>query len=106
MQIKRAGVPTVPDPNQLVGFIAGFVKAARLVWNLLLDQRVSGLLKAVYVITHFLWFISPLGIFDDIVLPGIGEVDDLIFIFLAFWVLTHFSPTAVVEELRARIEEG
>ncbi|HSJ59563.1 MAG TPA: DUF1232 domain-containing protein [Anaerolineae bacterium] len=90
------------DLRESAGFLAGLVKQARLSWRLFRDGRVPGWLKLV-PIASLLYLLSPVDILPDLVLPGLGQIDDLAMLLLAAKVFVDLSPPGVVREHLAEI---
>jgi uncharacterized membrane protein YkvA (DUF1232 family) len=79
------------------GFLGGLVRQARLGWRLLRDSRVPTWAKAI-PFAAFLYLLSPIDFVPDWVLPGLGEVDDVVMILLALKVFVDLSPPGIVRE--------
>jgi uncharacterized membrane protein YkvA (DUF1232 family) len=79
------------------GFLGGLVRQARLGWRLLRDSRVPGWVKMIPAV-GLIYFLSPIDIIPDWVLPGLGELDDLVVIVLALKMFVDLSPPGVVRE--------
>jgi uncharacterized membrane protein YkvA (DUF1232 family) len=75
----------------------GLIKQARLVWRLLRDSRVSDWLKLIPV-AALVYLLSPIDLIPDLMLPGLGELDDLAVILLSLKMLVELSPPSVVRE--------
>jgi uncharacterized membrane protein YkvA (DUF1232 family) len=85
------------DLQQSAGMVGGLVKQARLVWRLLKDNRVPGWVKLIPV-AGLIYLISPIDLLPDLMLPGLGEVDDVMIILLALKGFVDLSPPGVVRE--------
>ncbi|MGD2206460.1 MAG: DUF1232 domain-containing protein [Anaerolineae bacterium] len=83
--------------QKTAGFLAGLIKQARLAWRLLNDSRVPAWIKLIPV-AGLVYFLSPVDLIPDLMLPGLGEVDDVILILLALRALVDLSPPGVVRE--------
>jgi uncharacterized membrane protein YkvA (DUF1232 family) len=79
------------------GLLGGLVRQARLGWRLLRDSRVPAWVKMVPVV-GLLYFLSPIDIIPDWMLPGLGELDDLVILVLALKMFVDLSPPGVVRE--------
>ena len=79
------------------GFLGGVVKQVRLGWRLFKDSRVPGWVKMI-PIAGLLYFLSPVDLIPDFVLPGLGEVDDVLLLLLALKMLVDLSPQGIVQE--------
>lgn len=85
------------DPRQTQGLFGGIFRQARLGWRLLHDSRVPGWIKLV-PFAAFIYFLSPIDLIPDWVLPGLGEVDDVVVLLLALKAFLDLSPPGVVRE--------
>jgi uncharacterized membrane protein YkvA (DUF1232 family) len=63
-------------------------------WN---DGRVPGWVKLI-PIAGLLYFLSPIDLIPDLMLPGLGEVDDIVVLILALKMFLDLSPPGVVRE--------
>lgn len=79
------------------GFFNGLLKQGRLGWRLLQDGRVPGWVKLIPV-AGFLYLLSPIDLIPDWVLPGLGELDDIMILILALKMFVDFSPPGIVTE--------
>jgi uncharacterized membrane protein YkvA (DUF1232 family) len=79
------------------GLLGGLFRQARLGWRLLHDSRVPGWIKLV-PFAAFAYFLSPIDLIPDWVLPGLGEVDDIVVLVLALKAFLDLSPPGVVRE--------
>ena len=82
--------------QERAGLVGGLVKQARLVWRLLKDSRVPGLVKLIPV-AGLIYLLSPIDLVPDY-LPVLGEVDDVMIILLALKAFVDLSPPGVVRE--------
>lgn len=76
----------------------------RLAWLLLGDQRVPLPVRAILPVL-VLYLAMPLDLVPDFI-PLIGMLDDLLVIFVAFGLLLHLVPVAVIESLIDDLEAG
>ena len=83
--------------QESAGFVGGMIRQARLAWRLLNDSRVPGWVKLIPLF-GVLYFLSPIDLIPDLMLPGLGEVDDVVMILLALKVFVDLSPSGVVRE--------
>lgn len=89
--------PSESDLQQTSGLFGGLFRQARLGWRLLHDSRVPGWIKLV-PFAAFIYFLSPIDLIPDWVLPGLGEVDDVVLLLLALKAFVDLSPPGVVRE--------
>ncbi len=69
----------------------------RLVWHLLLDKRVSWHLKLVPV-AAMVYFVIPYDLLPELVIPGWGEVDDLLILYFAGRFFLSRIPGEIMAE--------
>ena len=67
----------------------------RLVFRLMLDGRVPLRLKLLLP-AALVYLVSPLDLFPDIIVPGLGHVDDLLVILAALVLFLVMAPREVV----------
>jgi uncharacterized membrane protein YkvA (DUF1232 family) len=77
--------------------IGGLLRQSRLAWRLLRDSRVPGWVKII-PIGGLLYLISPIDLVPGFMLPGIGQVDDLVLLLLAMKAFVDLSPPGIVRE--------
>lgn len=85
------------DLQEAAGFAGGLVRQARLAWRLLRDSRVPGWVKLI-PFAGLIYFLSPIDLIPDLMLPGLGEVDDVVVILLALKMFVDLSPPGIVRE--------
>jgi len=85
------------DLQETAGFLGGLVKQARLAWRLLNDGRVPSWVKMIPV-AGLVYFLSPIDLIPDLMLPGLGEIDDVVILLLALKVFVDLSPPGIVRE--------
>jgi uncharacterized membrane protein YkvA (DUF1232 family) len=83
--------------QETAGFLGGLVKQARLAWRLFHDGRVPGWVKLIPVAGLF-YLLSPIDIIPDLILPGLGEMDDVVILLLALKMFVDLSPPGIVRE--------
>lgn len=89
------------SPQNSLNLLAQTLNYIRLVWRLMLDQRVPWALKIIPIIT-LIYVISPVDLIPDLI-PGLGQLDDLAVIFLGLNWFVDLCPPAVVTEHRRSI---
>jgi uncharacterized membrane protein YkvA (DUF1232 family) len=77
-------------------FLLGFPRYCRLFFRLLKDSRVGILPKIVFV-GAVLYFILPLDLFPDLVIPILGWTDDLVIFYVAGRFLLRHAPPELIE---------
>ena len=92
-----AKIPSTSELRESAGFVGGLVKQSRLAWRLLRDSRVPGWVKVIPV-GALLYLISPIDLVPGLILPGLGQVDDLVLLLLALKAFVDVSPPGVVRE--------
>ena len=88
---------TSSELRETAGFLGGIVKQIRLAWRLYQDGRVSGWVKLIPV-AGLLYLLSPIDLVPDLMLPGLGEVDDIVLLLLALKMFVDLSPQGIVRE--------
>jgi uncharacterized membrane protein YkvA (DUF1232 family) len=90
---------TGSDPNldHSAGFLSGLIRQARLGWRLFKDSRVPGWVKLIPV-AGLVYLLSPIDLVPDLMIPGLGEIDDIALILLALKLFVDFSPPGIVSE--------
>jgi uncharacterized membrane protein YkvA (DUF1232 family) len=83
--------------KETVGLVGGLIHQARLVWRLLRDNRVPTLVKLIPV-AGLIYLLSPIDLVPDLMLPGIGEVDDIVILILALKTFLDLAPEGIVGE--------
>jgi uncharacterized membrane protein YkvA (DUF1232 family) len=89
--------PSGSELQDTAGFLGGLIRQARLGWRLMKDGRVPGWVKVI-PFAALIYFLSPIDLIPDWVVPGLGEVDDIVVILLALKMFVDFSPDGVVAE--------
>jgi uncharacterized membrane protein YkvA (DUF1232 family) len=85
------------DLQDAAGFLGGLIQQARLGWRLLNDNRVPGWVKLIPA-AGLLYLLSPIDLIPDLMLPGLGEVDDVVMLILALKMFLDLSPPGIVRE--------
>jgi uncharacterized membrane protein YkvA (DUF1232 family) len=86
-----------PDVTQTAGFLGNLARQARLVWRLFRDRRVSGWVKLI-PIAGLAYLLSPIDLLPDLLLPGLGELDDLTIILVSLKMFVDLAPPELVRE--------
>jgi uncharacterized membrane protein YkvA (DUF1232 family) len=93
----------VPPPRG-IGFFQQLIEQLRLSWGLLLDNRVPLALKVI-PIAAVAYIISPIDLLPDFFL-GLGQLDDLGVLMMAFTAFNNMAPGHVVAEHISRLRNG
>jgi uncharacterized membrane protein YkvA (DUF1232 family) len=93
--LKKSGLPT--DLRQTAGLVGGLFQQARLVWRLLRDGRVPSVVKLIPLAGLF-YLLSPVDLIPDVLIPGLGQLDDLAILLLALKAFVDLAPPGVVRE--------
>jgi uncharacterized membrane protein YkvA (DUF1232 family) len=70
---------------------------AKLFLHLMADARISPWLKLL-PIGAILYLISPIDLIPDVVLPGIGVLDDAAILWLGYYTFLELCPPEVISE--------
>lgn len=97
MSENRSRRPSTPDIDETAGLVGGIVKQARLAWRLFRDARVPGWAKLI-PIAGLLYLLSPIDLIPEMMIPLLGEVDDVVLLLLAVKLFVDLSPPGVVRE--------
>jgi uncharacterized membrane protein YkvA (DUF1232 family) len=97
---ERAG-----DVGTLMGWLKDFFGHFRLAWELLWDDRVPFVTKIIPILT-LLYVISPVDLVPGMVVPGLGQLDDLAVFLIGLRLFIDVCPPALVAEHQedARLE--
>lgn len=79
---------------RIIYFIPQF---AKLYWMIFKDKRTPIYLKLLLVFA-LIYFVSPMDIIPEIILPGFGLIDDALLLVIAFKYFIKLAPGKVVEE--------
>jgi uncharacterized membrane protein YkvA (DUF1232 family) len=83
--------------SQEGGVVRNILNQLKLIFRLMKDRRVSFLAKLV-PIGAFAYLLMPADIVPNVVLPGIGMLDDAAVLWLGTYIFTELCPPAVVAE--------
>ncbi len=86
-----------PEVSKTANVTAGLLTQARLVWRLLRDSRVPAWAKLIPV-AGLIYLISPIDLIPDLMLPGVGEIDDLAVLLIALKMFVEITPPRLVNE--------
>ena len=91
---KRPSQGIIPSQG---GVLQDTLLRIKLIIRLLGDRRVNPWLKLV-PIAGILYLVSPLDLIPDVMLPVIGELDDIAILWLTNHFFIEFCPPEVVRE--------
>lgn len=92
--------PYIPEGS----FIREMVQQIKLVYNLLLDQRVPALTKLI-PLASVVYLFSPVDLLPDLAL-GLGQLDDLAVVMLGLRFFLELAPPEVVREHLKRLSQA
>ncbi len=75
---------------------------ARICWGLMLDRRVPPHLKLI-PIGAVLYLLLPYDLIPDFLVPVIGQIDDLLVLFLAFRLFLGLVPADILFEHQQKV---
>lgn len=90
-------LPSQTEVRETIGFVGNVLVQARLAWRLLRDSRVPAWVKLIPA-AAVAYLVSPIDLVPDLVIPGLGQMDDLAILLLSAKALVDFSPAEVVRE--------
>jgi len=76
---------------------------ARLYWSLFWDRRAPILPKLILLLS-IIYFVSPLDLVPDFVIPGLGYIDDLAILILSSRYFIKAMPEELLAEKIERID--
>lgn len=91
-------------PRRLARFFYHLPNFLKLFWRLLLDRRVP-LWPKLLLSLLLVYLLAPLDLVADF-LPGLGQLDDLIVLFLGLHAFVRLCPKEVVREHVQAIAAG
>ncbi len=90
-------------PNYLTNAILRRLpQLARICWGLLLDRRVALRLKIIPLGAVF-YLLLPYDLIPDFFIPLIGEIDDILILFLAFRFFLRLVPAEILREHQQKV---
>ncbi len=87
----------------IVSWMRDLFREVELTWRLIIDPRVPITYKTVPILT-VAYMISPIDIVPELVLPGLGQLDDLALIVLGLKLFVDLCPADIVAEHRRALE--
>jgi len=87
--------PSLSGLQETAGFLGGLLQQTRLAWRLLTDRRVPAWVKLIPV-AALVYLLSPIDLLPDLMLPVLGELDDVAIILLALKMFVDLSPSNIV----------
>jgi uncharacterized membrane protein YkvA (DUF1232 family) len=104
MSQSTSSTNTPPIAGQLNGF-----DRLRLSWRPLRDERIATWMKALVPIIAAIYVLAPIDLIPDFIL-GLGQIDDLSVIGIAFFAMTRLlpkiAPREVVDEHLGDLRRG
>lgn len=81
--------------------IRELLHSGQLAWRLISDRRVSWSLKLIPILA-LVYFVSPIDLLPDFLIPGLGSLDDLAIIAIALRYFIRLAPPELVREHSGR----
>jgi uncharacterized membrane protein YkvA (DUF1232 family) len=94
---RRSSGGTAAQPR--AGVLTEILRNAQLAWHLLIDRRVSLLLKLIIPGLMLGYLILPVDLLPDFI-PVLGQLDDLAILALGMKLFIELSPKDIVREYR------
>ena len=104
MRFSPTGMIRTFGFRRFIQFVTHLPKLAKLFSRLVKDPRV-GLIPKLVLSGTLLYFIVPFDLIPDFI-PGIGQMDDLLAIFIGAQAFLRLCPKAVVQEHVHAIARG
>jgi uncharacterized membrane protein YkvA (DUF1232 family) len=102
---KRRKALRNPDLYTSPGWWQRLFQAGRLCLALFGDRRVAWPLKLI-PIAAVVYFLSPWDLLPDFVIPGIGQIDDLLVLYCACRLFLYLVPEEVKRDYDGRNFRG
>ncbi len=80
-----------------LGWWQRILMEGRLCWSLIWDKRVAFYLKLIPLFA-VVYFLSPYDLLPDFIIPGIGQVDDFLVVFIACRLFLRLVPADIARE--------
>ncbi len=74
-----------------LGTLRSWWRDLRRIWRLMRDPRTPGWLKLLPLLA-LIYILSPVDLLPDLMIPGIGALDDLVLLLLVLRVLLDLAP--------------
>jgi uncharacterized membrane protein YkvA (DUF1232 family) len=104
MKINGLGMANQLGARRLLQFIFHLPKFVKLFWRLFKDPRVS-LAPKLVPLGALVYLILPVDLLPDVLL-GLGQIDDLLVIFLGLRLFLRLCPPEIVQEHVKTIAAG
>lgn len=95
-QIERSG-RSEDGEQERMGWLREFFNQFGLAWQLLWDEHIPLSTKVIPFLT-LLYVISPVDLIPGTVMPGLGQVDDLVILLLGLRMFISLCPPEVVSK--------
>jgi uncharacterized membrane protein YkvA (DUF1232 family) len=95
--MNMSNSPQPPDMQSRMGLVESLIRQGRLTWRLFNDSRVPRWVKLIPV-AGLIYLLSPIDLIPDLVLPGLGQVDDVAVILMSIKLFIDLAPPGVVRE--------
>ncbi|MBN1593162.1 MAG: DUF1232 domain-containing protein [Candidatus Coatesbacteria bacterium] len=93
---QRSDHSLIPSGNVL-SFLFHLPNFAKLYWKLFWDRRAPKIPKIVLILA-IIYLLSPIDLLPDFAIPGVGYVDDLALLALAFKYFIKAMPKDLLSE--------
>jgi len=89
------------NPGDFINLIANLPKMVKLIYRLFKDSRTPFHLKIILVLA-VVYVLSPIDLIPDLLIPILGQVDDLIIVIAALrYFMRKCPPELVAEHVQA-----
>ncbi len=89
------------NPYTDPGWWQRLLASGRLCFNLLRDRRVAWSLKLI-PLAAVIYLLLPCDLLPDFVIPGLGQVDDLLVLYLACRLFLGLVPNEILRDYETR----
>ncbi len=87
------------------GFLQNLIMRGKLILRLMGDRRVNFLFKLLPV-GALIYLVSPIDLIPDLVIPGIGVLDDAAVLWLGVTLFVNLCPEDIVQEHMRELQKG
>ena len=96
---KKASQNIIPSQG---GILKDLTLRAKLMFSLLADRRINPWIKLI-PLGALIYFVSPIDLIPNAVVPGIGALDDAAILWMGYYAFLELCPPELVRELAKKL---
>jgi uncharacterized membrane protein YkvA (DUF1232 family) len=96
---KKASQSIIPSQG---GILKDLTLRAKLMYSLLADRRINPWIKLI-PLGALIYFVSPIDLIPNAVVPGIGALDDAAILWIGYYAFLELCPPDLVRELAKKL---